>query len=142
VYVPRFELSGFDVLTDADKCRAVLLMVKGLVEINRIEWRAASPPPPPLYESGVVYACQGEQDDWKDLVRVLETGAGSCNSLVAWRVAELLENGVDAGPFIKTAVLETPEGPFDQFHVVCWIGQRGNFEDPSALLGMPPTCGV
>jgi hypothetical protein len=140
VYVPRFELAGFDVLSDGDKCGCVLRMVQALVEIDRIEWRAAATPPPPLYESGVVYACQGEQDDWKDLVRCLDTGNASCNSLVAWRVAELLENGVDAGPFIKTEVLMTPQGPFDQFHVVCWVGDRQSFEDPSALLGMPSSC--
>lgn len=140
MYVPRFELTGFDVLPEADKCRSVLLMVRALVEINRLEWRAASPPPPPLYEAGVRYACQGEQDDWKDLIRVLDTGEGSCNSLVAWRVAELLENGVEAGPWIQGEVIQTPEGPFDQWHVICWVGDRSTFEDPSLLLGMPSAC--
>lgn len=140
MYDPRFELSGFDVLSDADKCRCVLLMVKALVEINRIAWRAATPAPPPLYEAGVRYVCQGRQDDWKDIVQVIATGEGSCNSLVAWRVAELLENGVEAGPYIQSETVETPEGPFDQFHVVCWVGDREHFEDPSALLGMPASC--
>jgi hypothetical protein len=142
MYVPRFELAGFDVLSDAQKCACVLALVKGLVEVNRIAWRAASVPPPPLYESGVRYQCQGEQDDWKDLVRCLDTGTGSCNSLVAWRVAELLENGMEAGPYIHTEVLMTPDGPFDQFHVVCWVGERDQLEDPSAVLGMPSSCGL
>jgi hypothetical protein len=138
VYAPRWELRGFDVLPAAARCSIVLAKVKALVHIDQIEWRAIHPPP--LYDAGITYAFQGVQDDWKDLERVCETGEGSCNSLSAWRVAELLENGVSAGPYIRTAYQHGSEGPLEVFHVIVWRALPGGgrtYEDPSARLGMP-----
>jgi hypothetical protein len=138
VYDPRFELYGFEVLPELARCRIVLELVRAMVLINQIEIRQLRPPP--LYKAGVVYAFQGLQDDWKDLTQVLATGCGSCNSLAAWRCAELLEQGVEAGPYIRTDAQQERDGGLTEvFHVIVRIGPRGSsqFEDPSELLGMP-----
>lgn len=137
MYDPRFELSGFEVLPAAQRCRIVLELVRAMVLVNRIEWRAVRPPP--LYQAGIVYAYQGETDDWKDLVQVLATGSGSCNSLAAWRCAELLENGQECGPYIKTDDRFSSDDDTEVFHVIVRLGPQGSgqFEDPSVLLGMP-----
>lgn len=139
MYTPRFELHGFDVLAAPARCRIILELARALVVVNQIEWRKIRPKP--LYESGIQYAFQGRQDDWKDLAQVIATGCGSCNSLAAWRAAELIEGGQDAGPYIRTDYQETSSGPLEVFHVIVWMdyhdGQGRKYEDPSALLGMP-----
>jgi hypothetical protein len=138
MYDPKFELSGFEVLPELARCRIVLELVRAMVLVNQIEWRALHPPP--LYQSGVRYAFQGAQDDWKDLVQVLATGCGSCNSLAAYRCAELLEQGIECGPYIRTDEQGDDDGQTTEvFHVIVRIGPRGSgeFEDPSSLLGMP-----
>jgi hypothetical protein len=149
MYVPRWELAGFDVLKAEDKCPLILAMVRALIEIDRREIRSinkgaelyGSDPVDPLYQSGVRYFPQKEQDDWKDTIQVLASGGGSCNSLSAWRVAELLEAGKSAGPYIQTQIQRHRRGLVHVFHVIVWTGDPNHptFECPSRTLGMKDT---
>jgi hypothetical protein len=136
-YVNTWELAGFDLLRPEDKCPLILAMVRCLVDMALIELPLLGLPP--LYQSGVRYAFQPRAcDKWKDAAEVWESGEGSCNSLVAYRVAELLLQGVEAGPYVQEQVYE--DGAHD-FHVILWRdspvlpGRR--WECPSRRLGMP-----
>jgi hypothetical protein len=133
-------------------------MVRGLIAVDRREIRAfakAGNPFPPLYDGGLTYYPQGRQDDWKDAVQIFQSGGGSCNSLSAMRVAELLEAGLDAGPYIQTQIQRTKRGLVHVFHVIVWKGgpstvgagveglspyllpgKRAFWECPSRTLGM------
>jgi hypothetical protein len=141
MYIPRWELLGFDVLVESNQRELILAMVSALVEINRKEIRAAKVngmPLPPLFQSGVVYAPQGRQDDWKDAMMVLASGCGSCNSLTAWRVAELLENGTPAWPAVQAQVQNLSRGTTMVFHVIdAMLAPSGYvWECASRTLGM------
>lgn len=149
MYIPRWELAGFDVLKPDDKCPLILSMVRALIEIDRREIRSialgaqlhGSDPIDPLYDSGVIYYPQKEQDDWKDCIQVLSTGGGSCNSLASWRVAELLESGIEAGPYVQTQIQRHARGLMHVFHVIVWVRDSSGFrwECPSRTLGMKST---
>lgn len=153
MYSPRFELAGFDVLDSKDKCPLILALVRGLISINLKEiqvCRAEKNPIPPMYdewrEGNIVYFPQGKQDDWKDCTRVLLSGGGSCNSLSAWRVAELTDAGVSCGPWIQTQIQRRKKGGLlHVFHVIVWIGDHPRsgghttWECPSRTLGMKST---
>jgi hypothetical protein len=140
MYASRWEMAGFDMLPEGAKCRIVLEMVRALVLIDMGELAMLTPPP--LYESGIVYAFQAAEDDWQDVARLMNTGAGSCNSLAAWRCAELQLQGFDARPFVRTQMGQPQKDgtTMDVFHVIVRIyDDEGNYEteDPSAQLGMP-----
>jgi hypothetical protein len=142
VYVPRWELKGFDHLEDRVKCRLILTMVRALIDVNLYELPLLRLPG--LYDSGVEYEWQDpNQDQWKDCAQVMTTGGGSCNSLVAWRVAELRLRGESCGPFIQTDRQQTSRGPLEVFHCILWRGtpyadlSRRQWECPSRFLGMP-----
>jgi hypothetical protein len=136
VYIARDELAAFDYLSDAAKCRIILAKVRALV-VNDLEILREVPGIPPLYESGVVYRFQPATDDWQDILRALETGAASCNSLAAWRCAELRADGENATPYIRSASTLNPDGTrADLFHVI--VRRPTTWEDPSVTLGMPP----
>ena len=138
MYLSRSELAAFDLLSSAAKCRCILTLVRAFVEIDReiiSEYEV-----PVLYESGVRYEFQKAVDDWKDIARCLATMRGSCNSLTAWRVAELqLDGEIGAAPYIQSQTIAKPDGSIlDLFHVIVQR-EDGSFEDPSRTLGMPPS---
>jgi|SRR5208282_759146 len=146
MYECRFELAGFDALDNSSKSLIILELVGALVVIGMRELRRL-PNLPDLYElherGKVKYSYQSEQDDWKDVMRVLQTGLGSCNSLAAFRSAELQNQGVDARPYIRSQPgnEDGDGGILDVFHVIVRIfdehGQpTGEWEDPAASLGM------
>jgi hypothetical protein len=152
MYCPRWELAGFDILDPEDKASLILEMVHGLIHVNLEEiWicEEENNPLPPIYQSGVVYFTQGRQDDWKDSFRVVESGGGSCNSLTAWRVAELQNRGIPAGPWIQNQIQEQSRGTIHVFHVILWkykhplegecFGDGTTWECPSRTLGMQST---
>jgi len=132
------ELAGFDVLPDADKCRLILETVRLFIFYNRIE--IARLKLPPLYQSGIVYRFQGDVDDWQDACRMQITKAASCNSLAAYRCAELNLDGEDATPYVCTQTVTNPDGSkLDVFHVIVKRPRPPpyDWEDPSITLGMP-----
>jgi len=142
MYSSVHDLSGFEHLSPAAKCKAILTEVRAYVEIDKLllsELRL-----PLLYESGVRYEFQGDVDRWKDAYGCLMTGKGSCNSLAAWRTAELQLYGEDASPYVQHQRVQRPDGSvMDLFHVIV---RRGSalpddhpqaWDDPSRGLGMP-----
>lgn len=142
MYVARVELSGFDELPDPVKCGLILRTVWWLVEIDRAELRHARPRVPPVYTLGhLAYHYQdAAADTWLDVARVLEVGGGSCNSLAAWRVAELREAGEDARPYVRTQTVHQRDGSLlDVFHIIVRrpLPPPHRWEDPSVGLGMP-----
>ena len=155
MYTSTWMMGGFDALDDTAKSRIVFEMVSALIIIDMCEIRRipqlspkTNPQAPTLYDlfdmGRVKYAFQKPQDDWKDVVTVLQTGCGSCNSLAAFRCAELQLRGVDARPYVD-AQMDNPQMDgtlLDVFHVSVQIfDEEGNptneFEDPSIELGMP-----
>jgi hypothetical protein len=142
MYVSKWEMAGFNSLPESAKCRIVLEMVRALVLIDMAEMQSLQPTPAPLYETGIRYAFQQAEDDWQDVARMLETGGASCNSLAAWRCAELRLQGYDARPYVRTQMgqMQMDGTAMDVFHVIVKVYDAdGNSqtEDPSVLLGMP-----
>jgi hypothetical protein len=138
MYLSRSELAAFDLLSDAAKCQVILTWVRALVVTNRFILREFHAPN--LFDSGVRYKFQGATDDWQDIARCLATREASCNSLSAWRCAELQEAGEDATPYIQSQTVMKPDGSrLDVFHVIVHRGEGApiEWEDPSRTLGMP-----
>lgn len=104
-------------------------LVEGLVHVNLAYLRRA-PSMPSLYKAGVHYV---EDAAWRDIPTVMEMGAGSCHSLVAWRIAELRLQGEQA----KIHIQFTRVGNVDTLHLqVKRLRPKPRIEDPSKLLGM------
>ena len=140
MYIARDELAAFDHLSNIAKCRIILAKVRALV-VNDMEILREMPGIPPLYTSGVVYRYQPAVDDWQDILRALMTRGASCNSLAAWRCAELQHEGENAVPYIRSRSTVGANGQnFDIFHVIVRrpLPSPYDWEDPSVQLGMPP----
>lgn len=94
-----------------------------------MECARAGRPLPPLYLSGVRYRREPPgREDWIGPVDVYRQRWGDCEDLVAWRVAELREQGTPARPYcyqprpgLVHCVVRLPDG---------------SLEDPSRRLGM------
>lgn len=112
---------------------ALLRALEFLVSLNRQQIRQASGRIPQLYKAGVEYEREGRtiggrpKEHWRLISQVLKRGAGDCEDLTAWRVAELRERGINAVPDI------TRQGRM--FHVRVRYPD-GRLEDPSKRLGM------
>lgn len=83
----------------------------------------------PLFRSGVVYRKEPTgREQWQTAKDVLRSGAGDCEDLVAWRVAELVCAGEEARPLVyrpRRGLLH------------CVVRRAdGRIEDPSKKLGM------
>jgi len=147
MYISRQELAAFDVLSSAAKCRSILTLVRALVEVDKEILAELGPAwlggaVPELYLACVRYKFQDAVDDWQDIVRCLRTGAASCNSLSAWRCAELQTDGEMATPYIQSQTVRKRDGQvLDIFHVIVHRGDYApvEWEDPSRTLGMPAT---
>lgn len=86
----------------------------------------------PIYESGVTYQHEHRGETWKDACATLKRGRGNCKEFVAWRLAELWHQGINAMPLSIVQRL----GPNKiLFHVVLEYPD-GTIEDPSSNLGM------
>ncbi len=135
----------------------ILLALEAMIAVNLWHIKRAlkrcrqgqGVPIPPLYASGVRYQEDaGGREDWRDLYTILERGAGDCDNLVAWRVAELRAAGKRAEPVIKWQNLPRdlavslgypsrmipPEG-LSMVHCSVRHGD-GTIEDVSKNLGM------
>lgn len=111
----------------------LLQAIEFLVGLNRTAIRRADGRIPPLYKAGVRYQREGRtiagrpKEVWRLIPQVLRHGAGDCEDLASWRVAELREAGVNARPYL------TRHG--NMFHVRV-KHPDGRIEDPSKRLGM------
>lgn len=124
----------------------------GVVEVNRILIRRRHVPP--IYESGVVF--KGEPwagkkpvivaakgcwmklpglDEFADCLTTYKRGCGDCDDLVAWRVAELKEQGVEAGVKIYWRDHKRNGRNVRLFHAECRLPD-GGVEDVARNLGM------
>ena len=107
---------------------------------------------PLLYECGVVYQLDPEDEPWLTCDQVLSRGAGDCEDLGGWRAAELRvrgwkalrpgDVGFDAAQALRPATIRAFADVLDfgpgQYHVVTHfqIGRVMFQDDPSARLGM------
>lgn len=87
---------------------------------------------PPLYSGRIRYLREPpRREDWQAALETFARGYGDCEDLVAYRLAELRAQGIDAQPRI-TAV-----NPALRHVTLVYPGPNGLVhEDPSRLLGM------
>lgn len=139
-----FELHG--VQDAVQPTLAALLNALVRIDVEQMtRARRAGHPFPPLYESGVVYERErfraGVADatgrpprleEWRDARGVLEHGAGDCEDLAAYRVAELVQAGIEA----RVQIVRRPprEGMRGLLHILA--ATPWGVEDPSRALGM------
>lgn len=109
----------------------VAAALEGLARVAQVQLMEAmgeGRPLPLLYASGVRYQRERGTEHWLGPVDVLRLGAGDCEDLVAWRVAELRQQGINAAPHCYAPA------PGLVHCVVRW--PDGSIEDPSRKLGM------
>lgn len=99
---------------------------------------------PLLYESGCRYQREARDrsgarlEEWRSPLAVCEAGAGDCEDLAAYRVAELRERlGEPSARFDVLSQEPRPGREHWLFHIRI-RRQDGRLEDPSRLLGMTP----
>lgn len=112
--------------------RVVRALTEVGVYVNRLHLRA-NRKAPSLYDAGIVYRAEPPGvEELVDIPALLRRGHGDCMQLVAWRVAELREQGERA-----SVALTRPKRSHNRryFHVVVRRA-NGKTEDPSRLLGM------
>jgi hypothetical protein len=98
-------------------------LIEGIAQANQAY--LANNSTAPLYDSGVVYRPE-TTEQWRMIPEMLESGFGDCEDLVAWRIAELRNQGYDVTP----EILSTDSG----YHAVVAYSD-GTLEDPSIVLG-------
>lgn len=107
--------------------RALVHLMAALVKINLLH--LSSKRYPPIYHSGVVYEREsGER--WQDVPTLIRGGVGDCEDLACWRVAELMNAGVSASPYLRWA-----DNVNGVHHALVRLPD-GRIEDPSLSLGM------
>ena len=110
--------------------RAARLAIEACVMVNREHIRRFRTPA--LYSSGVRYRLEPDgTEDFTDLEVLLRRGWGDCAQLVAWRVAELREQGEPA----QVRLTWVTHNGRRMFHVQVRRAD-GRIEDPSVRLGM------
>lgn len=106
-------------------------LLDALIKIDLAYLRAHTVPN--LYSSGVRY---GRTTLWEPIPEVINRGYGDCKSLAAWRVAELLRQGIGARAVHRWMVRD---GGGKLFHILVQRSQPDGsvgYEDPSKALGM------
>lgn len=134
---------------DDEKMRnqALQVMLWALVIWNQrlIRWhRDHGTPIPGLYVSGCKYIPEPEnQEFWEDIIETIKLGGTDCESLAAWRVAELRDAGIAARPAWRHRRVQSTETQkeYSMYHIVVAVPSKtakGGYEieDPSAKLGM------
>ena len=133
MYGPQFRFRSFDVLDVPSREAVLRLMMEALIAAN-VAYLRAHPDTPRLYESGVRYEEEpGNQDDWNDIPETRQLGAGDCEDLAGWRIAELRVAGeVAAMPRVTVFTQERRV----TYHITVRRAS-GLLEDPSRELGTP-----
>lgn len=130
MYGPRFRLRSFDSLGEPSREAVLRLMVEALVLAN-LSYLREHPETPPLYESGVRYEAEpDDEDDWNDIPATLALGAGDCEDLAAWRIAELRAGGERGA---RSRVMVWQLGARVTYHIAV-RREGGAVEDPSREL--------
>lgn len=117
--------------SEAEDAEVLRVLLETLIAIDRVYVRRRAAPT--LYQSGVVY---GRTRTWDPIPSVSIRGYGDCKSLVAWRIAELREAGIDCRPVFR---FKTRASGAKDFHIlIAKPGKNGKieWEDPSKILGM------
>lgn len=133
-------------LAPVDEPHILAMGARSLLECtvaqNQIMMRANPGAFPPLYQSKVRFRPEpnaGEYEEFATADLVLRRGYGDCDDLVAYRVAELREQGEDATIRIHWRDKGATTGRL--YHVTVRRGKTrkfpdGEIEDPSRFLGM------
>ena len=126
------ELATFRLLDHEGKIAVLIALLEALAVANRGYLRLRRDTPA-IYAARVPYVKEPpETDNWQDLPRCLELGMGDCEDLCAWRVAELREQGEQAGFTVRHYFA----GGVTYYHVLVQRAD-GSVEDISRNLGMP-----
>jgi hypothetical protein len=100
-------------------------LLEGLAAASYVQLRRYALPR--LYESGVYYQREPKgRERWQTAVETYRRGAGDCEDLTAWRVAELRFDGEPARGIV------IPTGP-RRYHAIVERAD-GSLEDPSRRL--------
>jgi len=138
MYTPVMELASFDDLPLAARLEVLRGMLEALIINNRV-WLRHHKDCPPMYQVAPRYKLKVRPfglDTWQDIPRTLRMGSGDCKDFACWRVAELRERGfADVSPRIKVG--EDKKTKLIVYHIQ--VRQDLKVEDPSAILGMPPS---
>lgn len=119
---------GTTVATEVNGALEVQALLEGLARVCVVQIRSGRVSAK-LYASGVRYQREPMgRERWQSAVETLRRGAGDCEDLVAWRVAELRCGGEWAEPMVYS-----PRPGL--LHCVV-KRSHGRIEDPSKKLGM------
>jgi hypothetical protein len=139
VYDPRFSLRSFDALSGDAKVAVLTALLEALILADSLMLRTDSSLPF-LYDAGVRYEAEElGDDDWRDVLAILDHAGGDCEDLASWRVADLRVrlSEPSARPHVTSSqVVHPTEGPYTLYHIQV-LRADGSVEDPSKLLGMP-----
>jgi hypothetical protein len=124
------------IIARAKSEHSLYVMLSALCALN-CEYLRTTPRVPRLYESGTLYRREtassrrahgnpSDCDEWLTIPEIRSVGAGDCEDLAAWRVAELRHDGIAARPQLR----EVRPG---HWHVTV-LYPDGTGEDPSRIL--------
>jgi hypothetical protein len=108
-------------------------LLRALFAID-LEWLAANPRTPWLYQSGVRYERE-RYERWRSIPVCLAELAGDCEDLACWRAAEIVLREGDSQARPIWTKRYSPKRNGWLYHIVVRRGD-GRLEDPSRLLGM------
>lgn len=110
--------------------RALRILLQALAAMN-LDYLRLHPETPPLYASGVRYIREHGTENWETIPVIIKHGGADCEDLASWRVAELLNMGVQADHYLRARY----EGGILKYHILVQLPD-GTLEDPSRILGM------
>ena len=110
------------------KEKLALLCLEGLIDANMCE------PVRPLYFSSIEYRSKSESPGFVCRSECLRRGFGDASEIVAWRVADLRQTGIDkeAKPILKREW--RGDGPGFSYYTVSVLRSNGRIEDPVAII--------
>lgn len=111
--------------------RRLKALLEGLVMLNletMAEADARGIPLPPLYDAGVKYERERGTEHWQPADELVKSGAGDCEDLSCYRVAELRRLG-ESSAFVDVV----PAQRRGSYHAIVRRA-TGEVEDPSVIL--------
>jgi hypothetical protein len=123
-------------LDERELAKSFAALIEAQAEANRflmVKMRI-----PELYRAGIRFQNEpwaGKFENIASVAVVIKRGWGDCDDLVAWRIGELRNQGIQATARIYWRTHDTPRGPMRLYHVEV-RHPNGEIEDPSRLIGM------